>query len=42
MNATASQRKETIEFITALSQKDYSQVNKDYAIIAVKNGMLDL
>lgn len=42
MDATASQRKETIEFITALSQKDYTEVNKDYAIIAVKNGMLDL
>lgn len=42
MNATASQRKETIEFITALSQKSYDEVNKDYAIIAVKNGMLDL
>ena len=42
MNATASQRKETIEFITALCQKDYSEINKDYAIIAVKNGMLDL
>lgn len=42
MDATASQRKETIEFITALAQKDYSEINKDYAIIAVKNGMLDL
>ena len=42
MNATASQRKETIQFITALCQKDYSEINKDYAIIAVKNGMLDL
>lgn len=42
MNANAHQRKETIDFITALSQKDYSEVNKDYAIIAVKNGMLDL
>lgn len=42
INATASQRKETIEFITALAQKDYSEINKDYAIIAVKNGMLDL
>lgn len=42
MDATASQRKETIEFITALAQKDYTQINKDYAIIAVKNGMLDL
>ena len=42
MDATASQRKETIEFITALAQKDYSQINKDYAIISVKNGMLDL
>lgn len=42
MNATASQRKETIEFITALAQKDYSEINKDYAIISVKNGMLDL
>ena len=37
-----SQRKETIEFITALAQKDYYEVNKDYAIISVKNGMLDL
>ena len=42
MNATASQRKETIEFITALAQKDYSEINKDYAVIAVRNGMLDL
>ena len=42
IDATASQRKETIEFITALAQKDYSEINKDYAIIAVKNGMLDL
>ena len=42
MDATASQRKETIEFITALAQKDYSEINRDYAIIAVKNGMLDL
>lgn len=42
MDATASQRKETIEFITALSQKSYEEVDKDYAIIAVKNGMLDL
>lgn len=42
INAISSQRKETIDFITALSQKDYSQINKDYAIIAVKNGMLDL
>ena len=42
MDATQSQRKETIEFITALAQKDYSEINKDYAIIAVKNGMLDL
>lgn len=42
MDATASNRKEVIEFITALAQKDYSQINKDYAIIAVKNGMLDL
>lgn len=42
MDANAHQRKETIEFITALSQKDYTQINKDYAIIAVKNGMLDL
>lgn len=42
IDATCSQRKETIEFITALSQKDYTQINKDYAIIAVKNGMLDL
>lgn len=42
MDATASQRKETIEFIKALAQKDYSEVDKDYAIIAVKNGMLDL
>lgn len=42
MNANAHQRKETIDFITALAQKDYSEVNKDYAIIAVKNGMLDL
>lgn len=42
IDATASQRKETIEFITALSQKDYSEINKDYAIISVKNGMLDL
>lgn len=42
INATCSQRKETIEFITALSQKDYTEINKDYAIISVKNGMLDL
>lgn len=42
INATASQRKETIEFITALCQKDYSEINKDYAVIAVRNGMLDL
>lgn len=42
INATQSQRKETIEFITALSQKDYSEINKDYAVIAVRNGMLDL
>jgi len=42
MNATASQRKETIEFIKALAQKSYSEINKDYAIIAIKNGMLDL
>lgn len=42
MDATAANRKEVIEFITALAQKDYSEVNKDYAIIAVKNGMLDL
>ena len=42
MNATASQRKETIEFIKALAQKSYDEINKDYAIIAVKNGMLDL
>ena len=42
MDATASQRKETIEFIRALAQKDYTEINKDYAIIAVKNGMLDL
>ena len=42
MDANAHQRKETIDFITALAQKDYSEVNKDYAIIAVKNGMLDL
>lgn len=42
IDATASQRRETIEFITALCQKDYSEINKDYAIIAVKNGMLDL
>lgn len=41
-NATLSQRKETIAFITALAQKPYTDVNKDYAIIAVKNGMLDL
>ena len=42
INANAHDRKETIGFITALSQKDYTQINKDYAIIAVKNGMLDL
>lgn len=42
MNATASQRKETIEFIIALSQKSYDEINTDYAIISVKNGMLDL
>lgn len=42
MNASSGQRKETIDFITALSQKPYSEINKDYAIIAVKNGMLDL
>lgn len=42
MDATASQRKETINFIQALAQKDYTQINKDYAIISVKNGMLDL
>ena len=42
MDATASQRKETIDFIRALAQKDYTQINKDYAIISVKNGMLDL
>lgn len=42
INATAHERKETIDFITALSQKDYTEINKDYAIIAVKNGMLDL
>lgn len=42
INATASQRKETIEFITALCQKGYDEVDTDYAIIAVKNGMLDL
>lgn len=42
IDATASQRKETIQFITALAQKEYSEINKDYAIIAVKNGMLDL
>ena len=32
MDATQSQRKETIEFITALAQKDYSEINKDYAV----------
>ena len=42
IDATAANRKETIEFITALAQKDYREINKDYAIIAVKNGMLDL
>lgn len=42
IDATASQRKETIDFIRALAQKDYTEINKDYAIIAVKNGMLDL
>lgn len=42
INATASQRKETIEFITALCQKDYSEINKDCEVIAVRNGMLDL
>ena len=42
IDATASQRKETIQFITALAQKDYGEINKDYAIISVKNGMLDL
>ena len=42
MDATQSQRKETIGFITALCQKRYDEINKDYAIISVKNGMLDL
>jgi len=42
IDATSSQRKEVIDFITALSQKSYEEINKDYAIISVKNGMLDL
>ncbi len=42
MDATATQRKECIEFMRALCQKPYNEIDQDYAIISVKNGMLDL
>lgn len=42
MDASASQRKETIQFICAFAQKPDNEFNVDWATIAVNNGMLDL
>lgn len=42
MDATASQRKETCQFICAFAQKPDNEFNTDWATIAVNNGMLDL